>query len=151
MISLFRFKFDDKRVTKEDIKRALEEQYGGEEELLQTNPGFNNTPFKFKKYSNAYMLVYICESDKEKIVCNVDEKDIAEHLRIRLKKEQEKKEDKRRYKVAHDEDLVEQIGKDIYFDLVDHERVHSFRIQKQMPFNLFKVPSGSFKLFETCC
>ncbi|KAI8004884.1 Ubiquitin carboxyl-terminal hydrolase 13 [Camellia lanceoleosa] len=27
------FKFDNERVTKEDIKRALEEQYGGEEEL----------------------------------------------------------------------------------------------------------------------
>ena len=28
-----RFKFDDERVTKEDSKRALEEQYGGEEEV----------------------------------------------------------------------------------------------------------------------
>lgn len=35
------------------------------------------------KYSNAYMLVYIRESDKEKIMCTVDEKDIAEHLRVR--------------------------------------------------------------------
>ncbi|XP_071910827.1 ubiquitin C-terminal hydrolase 12-like isoform X4 [Coffea arabica] len=142
------YKFDDERVTKEDVKRALEEQYGGEEELPQTNPGFNNTPFKFTKYSNAYMLVYIRESDKDKIICDVDEKDIAEHLRIRLKKEQEEKEDKRRYKaqahlytiikVARDEDLREQIGKDIHFDLVDHDKVRSFRIQKQMPFNLFK-------------
>ncbi|XP_058007531.1 ubiquitin C-terminal hydrolase 12 isoform X1 [Hevea brasiliensis] len=143
------FKFDDERVTKEDVKRALEEQYGGEEEQLpQTNPGFNNSPFKFTKYSNAYMLVYIRESDKEKIICNVDEKDIAEHLRIRLKKEQEEKEQKRKekaeahlytiIKVARNEDLLEQIGKDIYFDLVDHDKVRSFRIQKQMPFNLFK-------------
>ncbi|XP_015867926.2 ubiquitin C-terminal hydrolase 12 [Ziziphus jujuba] len=142
------YKFEDERVTKEDIKRALEEQYGGEEELPQTNPGFNNTPFKFTKYSNAYMLVYIRESDRDKIICNVDEKDIAEHLRIRLKKEQEEKEDKRRYKaqahlftiikVARDEDLAEQIGKDIYFDLVDHDKVRSFRIQKQTPFNVFK-------------
>ncbi|KAF2289569.1 hypothetical protein GH714_037204 [Hevea brasiliensis] len=142
------FKFDDERVTKEDIKRALEEQYGGEEELPQTNPGFNNAPFKFTKYSNAYMLVYIRESDKDKIICNVDEKDIAEHLRIRLKKEQEEKEDKRRYKaqahlytiikVARDEDLKEQIGRDIYFDLVDHDKVRNFRIQKQMPFSHFK-------------
>ncbi|XP_059628517.1 ubiquitin C-terminal hydrolase 12-like isoform X1 [Cornus florida] len=177
------FKFDDERVTKEDIKRALEEQYGGEEEvtifniyflkfpalcnpnptslilmsflfnfyiqqLPQTNPGFNNSPFKFTKYSNAYMLVYIRESDKEKIICNVDEKDIAEHLRTRLKKEQEEKEQKRKekaeahlytiIKVARDEDLLEQIGRDIYFDLVDHDKVRSFRIQKQMPFNLFK-------------
>lgn len=53
------------------------------QQLPQTNPGFNNAPFKFTKYSNAYMLVYIRESDKEKIICNVDEKDIAEHLRVR--------------------------------------------------------------------
>lgn len=142
------YKFDDERVTKEDVKRALEEQYGGEEELPQTNPGFNNTPFKFTKYSNAYMLVYIRESDKDKIMCNVDEKDIAEHLRERLKREQEEKEHKKKekaeahlytiIKVARDDDLMEQIGKDIYFDLVDHDKVKSFRIQKQMPFNLFK-------------
>ncbi|KAL0736443.1 hypothetical protein Bca4012_012653 [Brassica carinata] len=142
------YKFDDERVTKEDLKRALEEQYGGEEELPQTNPGFNNPPFKFTKYSNAYMLVYIRESDKDKIICNVDEKDIAEHLRIRLKKEQEEKEEKRKYKaqahlftiikVARDQDLKEQIGKDIYFDLVDHDKVRSFRIQKQTPFQQFK-------------
>lgn len=30
---LTRYKFDDERVTKEDLKRALEEQYGGEEEV----------------------------------------------------------------------------------------------------------------------
>ena len=32
--SFFRYKFDDERVTKEDVKRALEEQYGGEEEVI---------------------------------------------------------------------------------------------------------------------
>ncbi|XP_060186405.1 ubiquitin C-terminal hydrolase 13-like isoform X3 [Lycium barbarum] len=173
------FKFDDERVTKEDLKRALEEQYGGEEEVFvqfllsfklsayalfsciiaiihslflqqlpHANPGFNNSPFKFTKYSNAYMLVYIRESDKEKIVCNVDEKDIAEHLRVRLKKEQDEKEQKRKekseahlytiIKVARDEDLGEQIGNEIYFDLVDHDKVRSFRIQKQMAFTQFK-------------
>ncbi|XP_039043952.1 ubiquitin carboxyl-terminal hydrolase 13-like [Hibiscus syriacus] len=141
------YKFDDERVTKEDTKWALEEQYGGEE-LPQTNPGFNNTPFKFTKYSNAYMLVYIRESDKDKIKCDVDEKDIAEHLRERLKKEQEEKEHKKKekaeahlytiIKVARDDDLAEQIGKDVYFDLVDHDKVGSFHIQKQTTFNVFK-------------
>ncbi|KAK6139773.1 hypothetical protein DH2020_026449 [Rehmannia glutinosa] len=106
------YKFDDERVTKEDVKRALEEQYGGEEELPQTNPGYNNTPFKFTKYSNAYMLVYIRVSDKDKIICDVDEKDIAEHLRV-----------------ARDEDLREQIGKDIYFDLVDHDKITLYRVE----------------------
>ncbi len=41
--------------------------------------------------------------------------------------------------MARDENLKEQIGKDIYFDLVDHEKVRSFRIQKQLPFTTFKV------------
>ncbi|KAJ6846627.1 ubiquitin carboxyl-terminal hydrolase 12-like [Iris pallida] len=142
------YKYDDERVTKEDAKRASEEQYGGEEELPQTNPGYNNTPFKFTKYSNAYMLVYIRESDKDKIICNVDEKDIAEHLRVRLKKEQGEKEHKKKekaeahlytiIKVARDADLAGQIGRERYFDLVDHDKCRSFRIQKQMPFHLFK-------------
>ncbi|XP_047333401.1 ubiquitin C-terminal hydrolase 12-like isoform X2 [Impatiens glandulifera] len=142
------YKFDDERVTKEDTRKALEEQFGGEEELPQTNPGFNNSPFKFTKYSNAYMLVYIRESDKDKILCNIEEKDIAEHLRVRLKKEQEEKEQKRKekseahlytvIKVARDEDIRMQIGRDIFFDLVDHDKVRHFRIQKQMPFSMFK-------------
>ncbi|MCD9642665.1 ubiquitin carboxyl-terminal hydrolase 13, partial [Datura stramonium] len=40
--------------------------------------------------------------------------------------------------VARDEDLRQQIGKDIHFDLVDHDKVRSFRIQKQTPFSIFK-------------
>ena len=35
--------------------------------------------------------------------------------------------------------MKDQIGKNIYFDLVDHEKVRSFRIQKQLPFTSFKV------------
>ncbi|KAF8006885.1 hypothetical protein BT93_K1012 [Corymbia citriodora subsp. variegata] len=94
------------------------------------------------------MLVYIRESDKDKLICHVDEKDIAEHLRMRLKKEEEEKEEKRKckaqaqlytiIKVARDADLVAQIGKDMYFDLVDHDKVHSFRMEKKMPFTLLK-------------
>ena len=107
--SKFRYKFDDERVTKEDMKRALEEQYGGEEEVIlsktktasvglkymffwesfgallqlpHTNPGLNTTPLRFTKHSNAYMLVYIRESDKEKIICDLDEEDISEHLKV---------------------------------------------------------------------
>ncbi|CAN4100824.1 unnamed protein product [Withania somnifera] len=133
------YKFDDERVSREDAKRVLEER-GGEEELPQTNPAF--------KCSNAYMLVYIRESDKEKIMCTIDQKDIAEHLRARLKREQEDKEQKKNekseshlytiIKVARDEDMRLQIGKDIYFDLVDHEKVKSFHIKKQTLFSDFK-------------
>ncbi|KAL3367030.1 hypothetical protein AABB24_011632 [Solanum stoloniferum] len=125
------YKFDDERVTKVDAKRALEEQYGGQ-----------------GKNSNAYLLVYIRESDKEKIMCNVDQKDIGEHLRARFKRDQEDEEQKKKeeseanlytiIKVARDEDMQRQIGKDIYFDLVDHEKVKSFRIQRETLFSAFK-------------
>ncbi|KAL7614149.1 hypothetical protein Lser_V15G07976 [Lactuca serriola] len=40
--------------------------------------------------------------------------------------------------VARDADLFEQIGKDIYLDLVDHDKVWSLCLEKQMPFNRVK-------------
>ncbi|OEL23661.1 Ubiquitin carboxyl-terminal hydrolase 13 [Dichanthelium oligosanthes] len=142
------FKFDDERVTKEDMKRALEEQYGGEEELPHTNPGLNTTPLRFTKHSNAYMLVYIRESDKEKIICDLDEEDISEHLKVRLRKELEEKEYKKRekaeahmftaLKVARDSDLKEQIGRHVHFDLVDFDKINSFRAPKSMSINEVK-------------
>jgi ubiquitin carboxyl-terminal hydrolase 7 len=142
------YKFDDECVTKEDMKHALEEQYGGEEELPHTNPGFNTTPLRFTKYSNAYMLVYIRESDKEKIICDLNEKDISEHLKTRLRKEHEEKEYKKKeraeahmytpLKVARDFNLVEQIGRHVYFDLVDFDKINSFRAPKNMSINEVK-------------
>jgi ubiquitin carboxyl-terminal hydrolase 7 len=43
--------------------------------------------------------------------------------------------------VVRDEDLAQQIGKDIYFDLVDPDKVSSFRVPKNMTFKDFKVSS----------
>ncbi|XP_042517566.1 ubiquitin C-terminal hydrolase 13-like [Macadamia integrifolia] len=150
------FKFHGERVTKEDMKRALEEQYGGEEKVI-TYHGFSST--LSKAYSHAYMLVYIRESDKEKIMCTMDEEDIAEHLRTRLKKENEekehkesKKEEDRMYttiKVAQQHDLFEHIGRDVRFDLVDFNEVRSFRIENQRPFiHLKKMVSEKFCIPE---
>ncbi|KAL6845478.1 hypothetical protein ACP4OV_024973 [Aristida adscensionis] len=142
------YKFDDERVTKEEMKRALEDQYGGEEELPHTNPGLNTTPLRFTKYSNAYMLVYIRESDREKIICDLDDKDISEHLKARLRKEHEEKEYKRKekaeahmftaLKVVRDCNLAEQLGRHVYFDLVDFDKVNSFRAPKSMSVNEVK-------------
>jgi len=42
---------------------------------------------------------------------------------------------------VRDEDLAEQIGKDICFDLVDPAKVRSFYVEKQTSFNVFKVSS----------
>lgn len=53
-------------------------------QLPHTNPGLNTTPLRFTKHSNAYMLVYIRESDREKIICDLDDQDISEHLKVTL-------------------------------------------------------------------
>ncbi|XP_042755267.1 uncharacterized protein LOC111889317 isoform X1 [Lactuca sativa] len=67
----------------------------------------------------------------------VGAKDKANKLNeMHLKKEQQDATIK--VAVARDQDLVEQIGKDIYFDLVDHNKVWSFCVEKQMPFNKVK-------------
>jgi hypothetical protein len=48
--------------------------------------------------------------------------------------------DNKKYsQVVRDEDLAKQVGKYIYFDLVDYDKVRSFHVQKQMSFNIFKV------------
>ncbi|AET00363.2 ubiquitin carboxyl-terminal hydrolase, putative [Medicago truncatula] len=79
---------------------------------------------------------------------NVDEKDIADHVRERLKKDQKVQKHKNKenteahlytiIRVVRDEDLAQQIGKDIYFDLVDPDKVSSFRVPKNTTFKDFK-------------
>ncbi|KAI3867747.1 hypothetical protein MKW92_038686 [Papaver armeniacum] len=41
-------------------------------------------------------------------------------------------------KVVRNEDLYQQIGRDVYCDLVDHDKVRSFRVHNSTPFNLLK-------------
>ncbi|CAI5507613.1 unnamed protein product, partial [Closterium sp. Naga37s-1] len=109
------YKFDNEQVTTKEFK--------GEEEL----------------YSNAYMLVYIRQSDREKILCTNDVDGIAQPLQARLKRKREEGEELTEVKVAREEDLRQQIGQNVYPNLVDHALVRSFRVQKNMPFSEFKV------------
>ena len=51
-------------MSEEDAKKALNEQYGGED---ATMPGTGMNTFKFTKYSNAYMLVYVRKSDWDQV------------------------------------------------------------------------------------
>ncbi len=52
------------QVSEEDAKKALNEQYGGED---ASTPGTGLNHFKFTKYSNAYMLVYVRKSDWDQV------------------------------------------------------------------------------------
>ncbi|PNX79205.1 ubiquitin carboxyl-terminal hydrolase 12-like protein [Trifolium pratense] len=49
------------------------------------------------------------------------------------------RKERQQIQVVRDEDLAEQIGKDIYFDLVDPDKVRSFRVHDRTTFEVFKV------------
>jgi len=141
------YRFDDERVTKEETKNALDEQFGEDEGGIHGGLN-NNLGFKINRHSNAYMLVYIRLDDWDRIQCQVTEEDIAEHLRVRLKAEQEEKERKRKekeeahlytyMKVATESDMKKQVGHTRFFDLVDHEDVKTFRVSKTKTILSFK-------------
>ena len=96
-------KFDDERVTKESAKKAIDEQFGGSDDDARTDNNLTRlTPpthgFRLNKHSNAYMLVYVRESDKDEMLCHVDKSDILPHVRERLQREQAEKEKRRKEK-----------------------------------------------------
>lgn len=131
-------KFDDERVLKVSEKEAVDGQFGGEE---QRNFHYPGPGMRYNKMSNAYMLVYIRESEIDQINLEVTAEDIAPHLRAGLEREQKEKERKRKekleahmytvVKIATDNDMRQQIGKDRFFDLVNHDAVYSMRVKKE--------------------
>lgn len=145
-------KFDDDKVTTQDTRRAVNEQFGGEDE--NATPGLNMQPYKFTKHSNAYMLVYVRASDWDDIMCEVKGTEIAEHVRDRLEREKAEKERKQRDKqeahlyitvnVATEADLREQIGTSIYFDLVDFDKVQlQSKVKKSLTLRDFKARAAA--------
>lgn len=64
-----RFKFDDERVSKEDVKRALEEQYGGEEEVNECIAFFS---FCFSNYEFILVFSFMpCNSYPRQILASI--------------------------------------------------------------------------------
>lgn len=84
------FKFDDDRVVPVTTKEVFEDNFGGEYASAnpRTLPAYKN----IKKFTNAYMLVYIKESDIKEILRPVTEEDIPAHLIKRFVEEKESAE-----------------------------------------------------------
>ena len=75
-------KFDDDRVTPVTDKEVIEENYGGET-LKGMPPDLQgNQDRATKRFTNAYMLVYIRESAMDEVLAPLTVDDIPAHLRM---------------------------------------------------------------------
>ncbi|TXT08338.1 uncharacterized protein COLE_05262 [Cutaneotrichosporon oleaginosum] len=92
------FKFDDDRVTPVTDKEVLEDNFGGD--LVNgVMPAHQRTQARtLKKFTNAYMLVYIRETELSTVLAPFTENDTPRHLKERLDAEREQMEAKKREK-----------------------------------------------------
>lgn len=73
-------KFDDDRVTPVTDREVLEENYGGEAINGLVSPMQRNQVRAMKRFTNAYMLVYIRESEIDEVLAPFKEEDTPAHL-----------------------------------------------------------------------
>ncbi|KAG8830769.1 hypothetical protein FRC17_004264 [Serendipita sp. 399] len=144
-------KFDDDRVTPVTDKEVLDDNYGGESTngLLQHQRQQVRT---IKRFTNAYMLVYIRDSKLDEVLGGLTDADTPIHLKRMIEEEQRVLERKRRerdeqhlyltVKLLTDQSFQQHQG----FDLATFDdknwpasEVPTFRVLKQEPYVKFKA------------
>lgn len=156
------FKFDDDRVTPVTDKEVLEDNYGGEavNGLLPTQQ--RTQARTLKKFTNAYMLVYVRDTELPTVLAPFTEADTPAHLKERLDAEREQLEAKRREKDEQHLYLTAKVITDEIFsrhqgfDLASFDdknlpatELPTFRVLKNETFATFKQRIASyFKIAE---
>lgn len=80
-----RLRFDDDRVTPVTLKEVFDENFGDEPVKGNGNAlfmnGRNNSMRMMRRFTNAYMLVYMRRSKLDEVLGAVEDSDIPPHLR----------------------------------------------------------------------
>ena len=151
-------KFDDERVTPAAMTEAVEENFGGEEkpasEKAVKTAGYPNWDVPvghvqrfrsvFKRYANAYMLVYVRTADMDKYLKEVEEEEIPEDLRARFEEEERQEAERRlaekekylstEFRVFTEKDLVENPELTFgLFDTLTKDESRIVRVKKTEP------------------
>ncbi|GBC24696.2 cysteine proteinase [Rhizophagus irregularis DAOM 181602=DAOM 197198] len=143
------FKFDDDHVIPVIDKEVFEDNYGGE--YPNANTITIRSARNHERFTNAYMLVYIRESNVDEILSPVVSEDIPEHLQKRLEQEraiedQRRKEMEERHlylivKVVTAEKFKVHQG----FDLANFDD-RQYPLSEVLTFKILKADTyGSFK------
>ncbi|KAF9582420.1 hypothetical protein BGW38_000230, partial [Lunasporangiospora selenospora] len=92
------FRFDDDRVTQVTLKEVMDENYGGGDTLenLATMSLAMRQLNRHKRFTNAYMLVYIRDNAMDEVLKPLTTEDIPEHLQRRVDDERAALETRRR-------------------------------------------------------
>lgn len=143
------YKFDDDRVTISTMKEVLDENYGGGEppEALAGMPLALRQINRHKRFTNAYMLVYIQNIAMDEVLKPVTSDDIPEHLVRRMEDERLAMENKRRERdesllyfnarVISDDDFKAHDGVDL-FDPHVPTAGKIFKVKKADTFSTFR-------------
>ncbi|KAJ2794368.1 ubiquitin-specific protease ubp15, partial [Coemansia guatemalensis] len=102
------FRFDDDRVVPVTRNEVFEEYYGGEFPLPPGQPGMRQRPSS-KRYTNAYMLVYIREALRDRVL-NAGDAPIPEHLLKRIQDERDEDVRRQQEKEALASSLMVQVA-----------------------------------------
>ncbi|WVO13321.1 hypothetical protein L204_100935 [Cryptococcus depauperatus] len=162
------FKFDDDRVTPVTDKEVLEDNYGGD--LVNgAVPAHQRTQARtLKKFTNAYMLVYIRETELDTVLAPFTEADTPPHLKARLDAEREQLEARKKEKDEQHLYLTAKVITDEIFsrhqgfDLASFEDKNipatdlpNFRVLKNETYatfkqriaTYFKIPERDFRMW----
>jgi len=151
------FKFDDDRVTPVTDKEVTEDNYGGDMLNGLATQHQRTQARSMKKFTNAYMLVYVKEDQVDTVLAPFTEGDTPPHLKARLDTEREQLEAKRREKDEQHLYLTSKvITDDIYtrhqgFDLASFDDKNlpatdlpTFRVLKSETYLTFKQRVAAF-------
>ncbi|KAI6036100.1 hypothetical protein PISMIDRAFT_10918 [Pisolithus microcarpus 441] len=144
-------KFDDDRVTPVTDREVLEENYGGEPLNGHLYPVQRNQLRTMKRFTNAYMLVYVRDAMIDEVLAPFKEEDTPTHLKRRLDEERLQLEAKRREReeqhlfltarVITDDTFARYEGFDLAtFDEKNwpQSELPTFRVLKQETYSVFK-------------
>jgi ubiquitin carboxyl-terminal hydrolase 7 len=132
------YKFDDERVYKVHENDAVFENYGGAGDERKSKYFWKQTHSNYKKYTNAYMLVYIRKTEAAQLLQKVDASDVPEHLQQRFEQERAEKERRKlekaeawkycSFRVACNQTLGQYTGS----DLLQFNTVEPIKIKKDV-------------------
>ncbi|KAG0370870.1 hypothetical protein BGZ54_003296 [Gamsiella multidivaricata] len=160
------YRFDDDRVIPVLLKEVLDENYGGGESLenLAAMPPALRQLNRHKRFTNAYMLVYIQENALDEVLKPLTHDDIPEHLQRRLDDERAVLETRKKERdesflyfnarVISDADFKAHDG----FDLFNPHSLTAgklFKVRKSDTFETFRhfvaegygIPEGDIRLW----